>query len=201
MRVSHPARVGRFSGRVPIELSEERGAPEHGAALAEGDFMQTPNDVIVHSLTGSKDLLLRFVGDMTPRELVHRPTPESNCAAWLIGHLTLIDRLVLKEVVGDGSLPELPDGFEHRFSQKAGCPQAAEFGDATTLPAIFAAHRDLVIERAKATPLAEMDRPLSFQHPLFQTVGQILNFGGIHTSMHAGQISTIRRSLGKPPLF
>lgn len=164
--------------------------------------MQTPNDVFVHSLTGSKNLLLLYVGDLSPREMVHRPTPQGNCAAWLLGHLTLIDRLVLNEV-GRGSvaLPELPAGFEHRFSQKPGCPQASEFGDVGLLAPTFAQHRDLLVELARATPPADLDRAISFKHPLFQTIGQLLNFGGLHTSMHAGQISSIRRSLGKPALF
>jgi hypothetical protein len=33
------------------------------------------------------------------------------------------------------------------------------------------------------------------------TFGELLLFGSLHLSMHVGQLSTIRRSLGKPPVM
>jgi uncharacterized damage-inducible protein DinB len=42
-----------------------------------------------------------------------------------------------------------------------------------------------------------MDKPLGFA----TTFAEVLSFVSIHSSMHAGQIVMIRRSLGRPPLF
>ena len=162
--------------------------------------MLTPNDTIVHALTASKQLLLRFVEDLTPAEYLHRPAPTVNCAAWLLGHLALTDRRVLGNVLGVTDLPPLPDGFERRFSRDEGCPQAEEFGDASVLPALFARHRDLLIETVKGLPAEALARPLPKPHPLFDTAGGAVNFMALHTMMHAGQISVIRRSLGRPPI-
>jgi hypothetical protein len=36
---------------------------------------------------------------------------------------------------------------------------------------------------------------------MFKTPGQLAHFMAIHTTMHAGQISMIRRSLGRPPVI
>jgi uncharacterized damage-inducible protein DinB len=35
---------------------------------------------------------------------------------------------------------------------------------------------------------------------MFSTPGEMLSFMSVHTAMHAGQVTIIRRSLGRPPL-
>lgn len=168
--------------------------------------MPTGNQIIAHSLAASQFLVRRFVEDLSPPEWLHRPTPQANCAAWLLGHLAVTDRLVLKRLadagVGDvAQFPALPDGFEHRFSREAGCPQAQEFGDVSMLLPLFDAHRRLLIDVVQAAPADVLDRPSPTVNERFRTLGELVNFMGGHTAMHAGQITIIRRSLGRPPLI
>ena len=160
--------------------------------------MPTGNDAIAYALITSQALFKRFMEEMTPQDYLHRPTPKANCAAWIIGHLTLSERGVLKRL--GAPLPELPEGFEHRFSQNEGCPQAAEFGDVTQLMPLYEEHRNRLIAAVKAAPVEQLDKPLDRPHPLFRTLGEVVMFMALHGTMHAGQISTIRRSLGRPPL-
>jgi hypothetical protein len=54
--------------------------------------MATPNEPIVYALTFSRDSVRLFTQDLSPQEMLHRTSPGANCAAWLIGHLTLSDR-------------------------------------------------------------------------------------------------------------
>src|SRR2546423_6983295 len=93
--------------------------------------MNTPNEVILFGLRFSKMMLHRYCDDLAATELLHRPTPKANCAAWLIGHLALSDRRVLENILATpaAQLPRLPEGFAKRFSRDEGCPQASEFGD------------------------------------------------------------------------
>src|SRR6185436_686630 len=105
--------------------------------------MNTPNDAIAFALERSKMMVNRFAGDLTAQELHHRPTAKANCAAWLIGHLTLGDRRLL-DLLG-AEKPALPEGYEKRFSREEGCPQAEDFGDVSGLLTLFNQHRDLVI--------------------------------------------------------
>jgi uncharacterized damage-inducible protein DinB len=161
--------------------------------------MPTPNDVIVHSLTVAQQLLNRYCEDLTPAEYLHRPCAGSNCAAWLLGHLVISERSALGRV-GVSDLPALPEGFDKRFARDAATAQAAEFGDVTTLLPLFNRHRQLLIDSVKALDPAVLDKPLEKPHPLFATVGQVLGFVGLHVSMHAGQVTIIRRSLGRPPM-
>src|SRR4051794_10284162 len=109
----------------------------------------TANDIIVHSLTGSQAMLMRFTEDLKADEYLHRPAPGANCAAWLLGHLALSDRSILSKRLGAVDLPTLPDGFEKAFSRDEGCPQAAQFGDVSILRGIFNKHRDRLIAEVK----------------------------------------------------
>ena len=161
--------------------------------------MPTANDVIAHALTTSQFMFRRFLADLSPQDYLHRPAPGANCAAWIVGHLALSDRSVLRRL--GAPLPELPEGFEKRFSRDEGCPQAEEFGDVTVVAPIFDEHRKRLIEAVRAMPPGELDRPMEKPHPMFRTVGEMVTFMALHATMHAGQVSTIRRSLGRPPLI
>ena len=160
--------------------------------------MPTANETIAYTLMASHVLFKRFLDDLSPSEFLHRPTAGANCAAWIVGHLALSDRSVLKRI--GAPLPQLPEGFEKRFSRDEGCPQAEEFGDVSEVVAVFDEHRHRLIGAVTSMPPEELDKPMDKPRPLFHTVGQMITFMALHATMHGGQISTIRRSLGRPPL-
>lgn len=162
--------------------------------------MPTAHDVIVASLNASRTLLNRLCEDLTPADYLHRPCSAANCAAWTIGHLVLTERMALGRV-GVKDLPPLPEGFEKRFSREPQAPRASDFGDVSILLPLFNQHRDRLIEAVKSLPAEVLDRPLDKPHPMFSKLYETVNFMGVHVSMHAGQISTIRRSLGRPPVI
>jgi hypothetical protein len=162
--------------------------------------MPTANDVIVHSLETSLLVLGRFCDDLETDEFLHRITPKANCAAWTVGHLIVSERSALKAF--GVPLPPLPDdGFEKRFSRDEGCPQAGDFGDVTILMPLLRQHRAALIDAVKRATAEQLDRPLEKPHPVFGTAGQLANFIAFHSIMHAGQISQIRRHLGRPPVM
>ncbi|HEY7118033.1 MAG TPA: DinB family protein [Tepidisphaeraceae bacterium] len=163
--------------------------------------MPTPNDVLVHSLTASQAMLNRYCQDLKPEEYLHRPCAGGNCTAWLIGHLILTDRRALGRLGVTADLPPLPDGFEKRFARDPEAPRASDFGDVTILLPLFNKHRQLLTEAARRAPAELLDKPVEQPHPMFGNVGEAVNYvSGAHVAMHAGQITIIRRSLGKPPL-
>ena len=159
----------------------------------------TAKDTILYTLRFSGGLVGMMTKDLTPEELHHRVAPEANPAAWLLGHLVLTERRALS--VLDADLPPIPDGFEDRFGQKNDAPRATDFGDVSGLTDLFARHRDALVAAVEATDDARLDEPLANPNPRFGTIGELLAFFPIHVSTHMGQISTIRRTLGKPPLF
>ena len=160
--------------------------------------MPTATDVLVHALSCTQLMVQRFTADLGPADYLHRPTPKANCAAWTLGHLALSDRHVLKQLGIE--LPPLPEGFDKRFSRDEGCPQAKDFGDVSQILPIFNEHRTRLIEAIKAAPPERFEKSMEKPHPMFKTFGEYVTFMAAHTAMHVGQITIIRRSLGRPPI-
>jgi hypothetical protein len=162
--------------------------------------MQSAIDAIMFNLQAARGMLDVMTSDLKGADWTHRITPSANCAAWLVGHLILTERRALVNIEYQ-DLPALPDDFEARFSRDNGAPAAAEFGDPTILVPLFDKHRGLLIEAVKHFPIEKLDVALPKPGPRFKTYGEFLMFMGLHVTVHAGQISLIRRHLGRPPLF
>jgi hypothetical protein len=158
------------------------------------------NDVIVQSLASSQKLLNRYCGDLTPQEYLHRPCAGGNATAWIVGHLILTERSALGRV-GVTDLPALPEGFEKRFARDESAPKASDYGDVTVLLPLFNRHREMLIEAVKHAGAEVLEKPLEKPSPLYGSrVWEAVNFMGAHVAMHAGQLTIIRRSMGKPPI-
>jgi len=160
--------------------------------------VNTAADAISHALNVSLALLRRYCADLKPEEYLHRPVPKGNCAAWILGHLILSERRPLLLLGAD--LPPLPEGFEGRFPREESAAVAADFGEVSLLLPLFDRHRSLLIETVCNATQEQLDKRLEKPHTLFATVGEAANFAAQHATMHAGQITIIRRSLGRPPL-
>lgn len=160
----------------------------------------TAQQAITYSLQTSKKMLHRFVDDMKPEEFLHRPCLGANCAAWILGHLALTDRRQLTSL-GVTDLPPIPDNFEKNFSPtRSAAGTSADFGDPLELVKHFDTHRDLLISKVQQTDAETLATAPFTNTPMFADKGEALLFMGLHVSMHMGQLSTIRRSLGRPPV-
>ena len=160
-----------------------------------------PQEAIAYSLRSSKLMFHRYLDDLKAEEFQHRPCLGANNAGWIVGHLTCIDRAQL-EKLGATPLPELPAGFQDRFAttKAAATGTNADFGDPAELIRHFDEHRDLLIRTVEKLPGDVLQSPPPWNSPLFADRGESLLFVGVHTAMHLGQLSIIRRSLGRPPL-
>ena len=161
--------------------------------------MSDTGNAIAYAITTSQILLDSFLKDLSGEDYLHRPVAGANCAAWIVGHLVLTDRSALGRL-GVKDLPALPEGFEQRFARDERAPAAADYGDVSVLRPLWNQHRELLAQAVRNLPDAQFQQPLEQPRPLFKTVGEMAHFMAIHATMHAGQISTIRRSLGRPPL-
>ena len=162
-------------------------------------MFQTANEAIEFSLTKSQSLLHRMVDDLKPDEFERQPCLGGNCAAWILGHLVLTDRRVLAML--GRPVPDLPAGFEEMFqTTRKSAESQSGYGDPKVLISEFDRHRQLLIEAIRQATPQQLATPLQNPHPLFGTVGEAAMFMGLHVMMHVGQISTIRRMLGYPPV-
>jgi hypothetical protein len=125
---------------------------------------------------------------------------KANCAAWTIGHLVVAAR-GMSRAMGIADVPELSEGFEKRFGQKEGAPEAGEFGEVSELLPMLRKYTEIIASAVEKMTPEQLEKPLAKPMPIFSTVGEMAAFLPIHNGMHAGQISTIRRSLGRPPVI
>ncbi len=160
----------------------------------------TANDMIVGGYRMAKGLLHRFTDDLTPGEFRHQPVAGANSAAWVVGHLALtLWRTAERLKAAD--LPTLPVGLAEKFAQ-TGKPAAdqPELGDPAELLKLFDTCVDRVIEAVKSLSAETLAGPTASRIGIASNQGEGLLFGSLHISTHVGQLSTIRRSLGKPPV-
>lgn len=157
-------------------------------------------DLTVRSMHFAGGLFDRMIADLSPAELLHRPAKGANCAAWIIGHLILAHRHMMKSL---GGIPkvELPANFDTHFSQKEGCPDRDEYGDTSTLSSLFKSVHDELTAHIESLSQDQLAQQVAKPGPMFKTLGDLAALAPVHVASHSGQLSTIRRSLGRPPLF
>ena len=160
----------------------------------------TPNDVIAGGYRMTKALLHRMVDDLTPEEFRHQPAAGANSAAWVMGHLAVTLRRTAARL-GATDLPEVPDDVAARFTAtRHPAADQAGLGDVARLMKVFDTCIDKVIEAVKAVSAEALAGPSASPVPLATNFAEGLLFGSLHVAVHTGQLSTIRRSLGKPPV-
>jgi hypothetical protein len=55
------------------------------------------------------------------------------------------------------------------------------------------------MQAVRKVPPELLTAPADGRPPFAETRGEAMLFGSLHVALHCGQLSTIRRSLGKPP--
>lgn len=156
------------------------------------------NPELVYALEASRRMLHMFVDDLTPPERLHRACAGANCIDWTVGHLILTERLFHQRI--GATSPSIPEGFDKLYARDDVAPKQLDYGDTSGLMALFDDQRNATIERVRRMSPAELSRPLEKPHPRFSTLGDAIAFCSLHVAMHAGQMSLIRRTLGKPPV-
>jgi hypothetical protein len=160
----------------------------------------TPNDTIAAGYRMAKMLIHRMVDDLTPAAFAHQPCPGANTAAWLIGHLAVSLRRSAERLGGTDLPPVAPDLIDRFTQTKKPADVQADLGDSKELLNLFDVCIEKMIELSKQLPPEKLAGPSSAPGPFANNLAEGLLFGSLHIAMHSGQLSTIRRSLGKPPV-
>lgn len=160
-------------------------------------------EVIRASLAGTQHLLKWFVDDFSDADLLARPVPNANHAAWQIGNVIGGDIYLVKDQFPETSFPDLPEGFLEKHGHDGAKDDGPDgFLTKAEYVALFDKVRAATIAALDSLTDADLDRPTSGKMAEFApTVGRLFLAVSDHTMMHAGQFSVIRRLLGKPVLF
>ena len=94
----------------------------------------------------------------------------------------------------------LTEEFIGRYSQtKKAAGLQAELGTKEELFGLFNHCTDKLLGAMRTLPVEGLDGPALNPGRFATNYGEAILFGAMHFTMHCGQLSTIRRSLGKLP--
>lgn len=120
---------------------------------------------------------------------------------WYLGHIATTDNYFL--TLFGGQETALDDEYLKRFGR--GSDGEADFSDASKaellelLETLRGKVRDLVATLEPEDFSRAPDREVL--HPLFKSCGSALALVVSHCAYHAGQIASLRRAMGKDPMF
>ena len=159
----------------------------------------TPNELLAGGYRMGRQMVHFMCDDLTGDEFQHQPVPGANSAAWVVGHLAVVTRRTADKLGATG-LPPLTEEFIDRFSvTKQAAGVQTELGSKTELLALLDVCIEKLIEAVRKLPAEAFDGPALGPSRFATNYGEAMQFGAMHITLHCGQLSTIRRSLGKPP--
>jgi len=148
-------------------------------------------------------LVQAYLSDLSPHELMMRPVPGANHAAWQLGHLIAAERMLVEAGV-PGSMPELPAGFAERHNKDtAGSDKPEDFLTKDEYLKLAKETRAATLKILDGLSSADLDKPVSSGRvpPFVKKVGDAFLTAGTHWIMHTGQWVVLRRKLGRPRQF
>ena len=158
-------------------------------------------DAIRQGIELSHFVVRAYVDDLSDADLLVRPVPAANHAAWQLGHLITATAHML-EAIGQKT-PALPAGFaEKHLKETANSDDPAQFAKKEEYVALANQMKEASLVAVATTPDDQLDAPgPEAMREYAPTVASVLQLLGSHWLMHAGQFTVIRRKLGRPVLF
>lgn len=157
-------------------------------------------DVIKYNL-GMADMVWNgLLEDLCDADLLVRTAPDANHFAWQWGHLLSAERRMI-DAVSPGTCPELPGGFaENHGKGKAG--DTAGFLTKQQYQDVHQKQRRATLAALEQCPESDFDKEgPEFIRQIAPTVGALFALQANHQMWHVGQLTSLRRHLGKPVKF
>jgi hypothetical protein len=162
----------------------------------------TEIQLIANLLRRDVEMVKATLADFSDADMLVRPCPGANHAAWQIGHLVGAESR-MANAVQEGAVPMPPADFEQKFKKEtANIDDPEFFPKKAALLEFLSKTREATIAWVKTLKASDLDRETPEKLRRFApTVGQLLATLPVHVAMHMGQFQVIRRRLGKPLLF
>jgi uncharacterized damage-inducible protein DinB len=143
-----------------------------------------------------------LLADLSDSDLMVRTVEGANHSAWQLGHLIASEHS-MGEMIKPGSMPALPDGFKEKHSKEtASNDNAADFLTKDEYLKMLEVQRQGILAVLDGMTDEEFDKPApeGWQR-IAPTLGDVLGLAASHEMMHSGQLTPLRRKLGKPVVF
>jgi DinB family protein len=171
-------------------------------ATINGEYDMNPAELLADVLTRSFKMMSDTLADFSDADMLVRPCPGANHAAWQVGHLAVAEA-GLVGMVKEGLISAPPAEFAGKFTKETcGNDDAAFFPRKAALLEQFGKINDAVIAWARTLKPADLEQATQGRMAAFvPTTGHVLAILSNHIMMHMGQFQVTRRKLGKPILF
>ena len=158
--------------------------------------------LLARNLAGNFGMLKSHLADFSDADMMVRPVPNANHAAWQVGHLLTFENMVCGMYAPSAAL-KLPEGSDKLYGKEGATVDDAGkfFTKDEVLKNLETVHNALVVW-VKGLSDADLSKP--GPEPFrgwVDTIGDLIIGIQVHTTMHVGQIQVIRRKLGKKVLF
>ena len=160
------------------------------------------SDALLMVITHARNQTLKLVADLSDDQLAIQPAPKMNHAAWVLGHLLVVDYGFRQLVTGQAPDAWITDEIKALYGNKSEpLADKSKYQPKQFYLEKMAVLREQIMARLKVMTPAELDAP----HPdparreRFPTVGHMVAFYGTwHETYHSGQLSAWRRVQGLP---
>ena len=157
-------------------------------------------ELLTQTLQATHEFLKGALADFSDADMLVRPVPGANHAAWQLTHLIASEIEMMTGAAGV-AMPPLDERLAKVVADKesAKLDDPAAFLTKAQLLALFAQVREATIAGVKTLSESDLDRQTGWEYA--PNIGQFLSLVAGHLTMHMGQVQVIRRKLGKPVLF
>jgi len=154
------------------------------------------------SMVAPESVVKAFLQDLSDQDLLLRPAPNANHIAWQLGHLISSEHQLVNMICPD-AMPALPDGFAEKYTkQTAGVDDPAAFETKQRYLELLDEQRAGALAALEKLSDEELEKPAPEPiQMLGATVGAIFTGLSMHSLMHAGQWTIVRRQKGIGPMF
>ena len=153
-------------------------------------------------LARSANMLEHHLADFSDADMLVRPVPRANHAAWQVAHLVEFIGQVARCVAPDANVTPTPALARAALRESAASDDPALFVPKAALIAQLRAVTEALVGALARLRDADLSMPTPAEFQTFApTLGHLLMTVPMHASMHLGQVQVIRRALGKPNLF
>jgi len=162
----------------------------------------TTYDAVESNLRMAHTLLHAYLEDFTDEELLVRPVPGANHAAWQLGHLIWAEYYLISQVADQLEMT-IPIGWHDKYTQETAKSDDQVFFEAKDrYLELYGAQRQATLDWFKTLPEDQLAGPGPEDlQAIVGNIGELFLFQAHHELMHAAQFTCIRRKLGKPNLF
>ncbi len=153
------------------------------------------------ALAFSRGVLLSLFETIPDDKLCYQPFPKANHALWIAGHVAVTDLFFLSNLANREK-----DGFEAWkdtfFMGSTPRPEPTAYPTKADVLARFEANRAALLDWFGGMSKDQLSSALPEEVAFFApNYGVLMSTIACHETMHAGQMTVVRKALGQDPAF